>query len=380
MQVVSDAKARGVPLRISGGGTMSHYGRAINSGESLSLALLTGVTLYEPKELVLSARAGTKLKDLEALLAENNQGFAFEPPHFEKLFGHQTALETIGGIVATNRSGSRRVIAGAARDSLIGVNFVNGNSELVRTGGRVMKNVTGYDMTKLQAGAHGTLGVLIDLTFKLRPLSEVETTLVYKGLDVQAAVEAMSKALGVPQEVSSAAHCERDGVSQTLVRLEGFAASLSERVDEVAKALKAYGTPERLSGEPSKALWASVRDVADFVPQGTALWRISTVPSEAAGIVKALSTVAAAEPLLDWGGGLIWVAVPDEGDAHAARVRAAIAQNKGHATLLRASEATRLAAEPFHPLGAAENLVTQKIKAAFDPAAVLNPGFMYAGV
>ena len=380
VRIVGEARAARTPVSIVGGGSHTAYARPMQTGMSLSLEKLTGVTLYEPKELVLSARAGTPLVEIERLLAENNQTFAFEPPHFSRLFGHQTERANIGGVIATGRSGPRRVLSGAARDALIGVNFVNGKGEFIRAGGRVMKNVTGYDLTKLQTGAHGSLGILTDVTFKLIPKPEAQATLVFSGLDYERGVKAMSAGLGCSFEVSAAAMVPRDGDMLTLMRLEGFEKPLQGRVDNLVALLKEVGTPEILRQSESEALWASVRDVASYVPDEAALWRVSTVPSAAATLLKQVEPVLVAKPLIDWGGGLLWLPVMDAGDARAAQIRAALPKRAGHATLYRASAATRLAASPFHPLSVAQANLNSKIKEAFDPDRILNPNVMYEGI
>ena len=380
IRLVKSAHDDNQPLEIKGSGSLSGYGRAMQTGATLSLSNLTGVTLYEPKELVISARAGTPLLEVEALLRENRQMFAFEPPHHFALFGGASETATMGGIVATNRSGPRRVISGAARDGLIGVNFINGKGEFNRAGGRVMKNVTGYDLTKLQAGAHGSLGVLTDVTFKLVPMPETEATLLFSGLALELGIAAMSSALGSSFEASAAALLPREGGDVVALRLEGFATPLKGRIEVLAAHLSAFGAPEILHGEASAALWRDVRDVKAFVADDAALWRISTVPSAASAIIAQLEPYMVSRPLLDWGGGLIWLPVADEGGAKATQVRAAIPRGKGHATLYRASLAVRRAAGPFQPLDKAQEMVNTRVKEAFDPARIINPNVMYDGI
>jgi glycolate oxidase FAD binding subunit len=360
--IVRDAAARRSPLAIRGGGTRG-IGGAVE-GEALSTAGLAGIALYEPGALTLVAGAGTPMAEIEAALAAEGQRLPFEPWDGRALTGANGA-PTVGGMAATNASGPRRLQAGACRDSMIGVRFVDGTGAVVKNGGRVMKNVTGLDLVKLMAGSHGTLGVLTEVAFKLLPAAETTATLVIDGLDVARAVEAMTQATATPFEVSGAAHAPRglgDG-PVTLLRLEGFAGSVTHRARGLAQALARFG-PSRLVEGPGD--WAKVRDAAVFAGREGAVWRISVRPTDGAAVAAALPE---AELLLDWAGGLVWALVPEDAD-----LRGALKGLPGHATLLRASEPAKARWGVFPPEAPAVAALAAGLRARFDPAGVLNPG------
>ncbi|MCJ2014054.1 FAD-binding protein [Methylobacterium sp. J-076] len=380
---VRAAAGRAERLRIVGGGTKAGFGRPPQDEASLSARGLTGVTLYEPAEMVIGARAGTPLAEVEALLASRGQMLTFEPMDYRGLFGTQ-GEPTIGAVAAINNSGPRRINAGAARDSLIGVRFVNGKGEAIKSGGRVMKNVTGLDLVKLMAGAHGTLGLLTEVTFKVLPANERVATLVFAGLDDARAIGALAAALGSPFEPTGAAHLPAGtgaAEARTLIRIEGFSDSITYRLEELRRLLKRFGAPDTLDGEAGAALWHAVRDASPLAePRTDALWRISTAPSHGPALVAAIAAGRAARWFYDWGGGLIWLATSAEGDAGAGAIRAAVRAQGGHATLVRAPDAVRAAVPVFEPLAEPLMRVTAGIKAAHDPAGIFNAGRMYAGV
>ena len=350
------------PLRIRGGGTRD-VGRPV-AGETLDMSNLTGITRYEPGSLTLVARAGTPLAEVEAALAAERQRLPFEPGDWRGLLG--TAGEpTIGGVVAANVSGPRRVQAGACRDSLIGVRFVDGTGTVVSNGGRTMKNVTGYDLVKLMAGSWGTLGVLTEVSFKVLPLAGTEATLIVDVPGAAQAVGAMTSALTSPYDVTGAAWLPGTGA---LIRVEGFAGSVAYRSGELAKRLASFG-PVRVEtdADAHSALWTGIRDAAPFHGQHGDVWRISVRPSDAPELVARI----AGQVLLDWGGGLIWALVPEGTD-----LRADLGPLTGHATLIRASEDTRRRIAPFHPEAPPVAALTRGLRAKFDPRGILNPGMM----
>ncbi|WP_090219874.1 FAD-binding protein [Litoreibacter janthinus] len=353
-EAVASAKS---PLRIQGGGTRP-IGHA--EGEVLSTTGLSGIELYEPGALTLVAKAGTPISVIEAALAKENQRLPFEPMDHRALLG-TSGEPTIGGVVATNASGPRRIQAGACRDSLIGVRYVDGQGAIIKNGGRVMKNVTGYDLVKLLAGSYGTLGVLSEVGFKVLPGIEATATLVLHGLDVQRAVEAMSKALGSPFEISAAAQFPDEG--KTTLRLEGFEASVKYRMTQLRVLLDGFGDMEELQGEASKKLWTATRDVTHFAGAEGDIWRISVKPSDAPAVVSHLP--GGSKLSLDWGGGLVWVVAPKGAD-----IRSAISHVSGHATCLRGAAAT------FQPEPAQLAVISKGLRAQFDPRGILNAGLM----
>jgi glycolate oxidase FAD binding subunit len=381
--LLAEAAARRTPLAVAGGASKADVGRPAQTEATLSSAALTGVTLYEPAELVIAARAGTPLSELVRTLAERGQQLPFEPMDYRPLLG-STGEPTIGGVAAANISGPRRIMAGAARDSLIGVRFVNGRGEAVKSGGRVMKNVTGLDLVKLMAGSWGTLGFLTEVTFKVLPRPERVATLVFPGLDDARAVAALCAAVASPFEVTGAAHLPEnlDGAgARTLLRIEGFSFSVDYRFGELRKLLKGFGAADVIEGEMAAALWQGVRDVAPLAePRGRAVWRVSTAPTKGADVSAQISRALDARWYYDWSGGLLWIATDASGDAGAAAIRAATRAHGGHATLVRAPAEVRAVVDVFEPLSAPLMQVTAGIKTAFDPAGILNPGRMYAGV
>jgi glycolate oxidase FAD binding subunit len=380
--IVTEAAGRRTPLSLMGSGTKAAIGRPAQTEATLSSAGLTGVTLYEPAELVIAARAGTPLAEVVRTLGLRNQELPFEPIDYRGLLG-STGEPTVGSVAAANLSGPRRIMAGAARDSLIGVRFVNGRGEAVKSGGRVMKNVTGLDLVKLMAGSWGTLGFLTEVTFKVLPKAERAATLIFRGLDDARAIEALSQALGSPYEITGAAHIpsvDQAGAS-TLLRIEGFSFSVEYRLGELRRLLKRYGTPDIVERKGADALWQSVRDatlIAD--PRDRAVWRLSTAPTKAPELTAAIARSLDARWFYDWGGGLVWIATDPRGDAGAAAIRKALRTTGGHATLVRAPAEVRAAVDVFEPQPEALMRVSAGIKASFDPAGIFSPGRMYAGV
>ena len=336
--------ARG-PLSVRGGGTRGMAG----PGAVLSLAAISGVVLHEPGALTLVARAGTPLAQVEAALAAEGQRLAFEPMDHRVLLGTQ-GVPTIGGVIAANVSGPRRVSVGAARDFLLGVRFVDGTGMLVRNGGRVMKNVTGYDLTRLMAGSQGALGVLTEIALKVLPVPGASVTLVLRGLDLPQAVAAMAAALGSPFEVTGAAHDPEARL--TRLRIEGFAGSVAYRSGRLAGVLLPWGQAEAVTTD-----WATIRDVADFAGRPGDVWRVHARASDAPGLV---ARAGARAVRLDWGGGLIWLLLPEGED-----LRARLGPYAGHATLVRAGPGNPLPRRQPEPAPVAA--LTTGLRARFDP-------------
>jgi glycolate oxidase FAD binding subunit len=392
-QAIQWALAGGKALEIVGHGTKRAIGRAAQWDATLDLSGLSGVTLYEPEELVLSAKAGTPLAEIEALVAASQQQLAFEPMDYGPLLGVPAESGTIGGALAANLSGPRRIKAGAARDHFLGVSAVSGRGETFKSGGRVVKNVTGYDLCKLLAGSWGTLAAMTEVTIKTLPRAETEETVLVLNLDDGAASKAMAAAVSSYADVSAAAHLPAGvaapiaaaaSAAVTTFRLEGVAPSVVQRKSVLQALLSPFGTLGTLSEAPSRSLWRAVRDVTPFAADGPAgrrdLWRISTAPSCGAEVGRALAERADAELVYDWAGGLIWAALPPSADARAPLVRATVAAAGGHATLIRAPAAVRDAVEAFTPELPALAALTRRVRESFDPHGVLNAGRMWAGV
>jgi glycolate oxidase FAD binding subunit len=380
---VSDAYAARSPLLVQGAATKAGMLRAVQAAATLDMSGYTGVTLYAPKELVVAARAGTKLADLQAELAASGQHMIAEPPDYSALLGTQGA-QTLGGVVATNLSGPRRVTGGAVRDHVLGVRAVNGAGALIKSGGRVLKNVTGLDVCKLLAGSHGTLAVLTEITLKVLPAPEDTASLVLRGQNPQAAVAALSAALGSPYGVSGAAYLPADTAARlgetaalTAIRLEDFAASVAYRAARLQADLTAFGDVEIWAAERSQALWAAIRDAAILqIPKDWAIWRASVRPSRGPAILAAAHSENGTG-YLDWGGGLAMLAAPATEAAHAS-ITETITKAGGVWTLLRAPAAWRNAAHVVPPEAPALAAISKRVKAAFDPAGILNPGRIFA--
>jgi glycolate oxidase FAD binding subunit len=398
-QAIQWALAGGKTFEVVGRGTKRAIGRAAQWDATLDLVGLSGVTLYEPEELVLSAKAGTPLAEIEALVAASRQELAFEPMDYGPLLGGTAGAASIGGVIAANLSGPRRIKAGAARDHFLGVSAVSGRGESFKAGGRVVKNVTGYDLCKLIAGSWGTLAAMTDITIKTLPKAETESTILVLGLDDEMARQAMTAAMGSFGDVSAAAHLPASVAARiaelataqaatTAFRLEGVAPSVAQRREILETLLAPFGSRDASLGAlgevPSRALWRAVRDVMPFGAAGPAgdrdVWRISTAPTKGAGVGHALAAALDAELLYDWGGGLVWAAVPAADDASAPLVHSTVAAAGGHATLIRAPAAVRAAIDVFTPEPEALAALTKRVRTGFDPHGVLNAGRMWAGV
>lgn len=385
------AVAEGKPLEIVGRGSKRALGRPSQTDLTLDLSGLTGVTLYEPQELVLSARAGTPIAEIEKLVADNGQELAFEPMDYGPLLGTPTVGGTIGGALAANLSGSRRIKAGAARDHFLGFSAVSGRGETFKSGGRVVKNVTGYDLCKVMAGSYGTLGAMTDVTIKTLPAAETEETILLRGLDDANACRAMAEAMASSCDVSGAAYIpshlarrfELEGAqSAAAFRIEGVRPSVEHRRNMLLYMTKHHGPAETFAKVISQRFWRNVRNVTPFAADGPtkdrAIWRLSVPPARGFEIAEAIST--AAQMFYDWAGGLIWVAMIPSDDGGASILRQAVAKTGGHATLVRAPAAIRAKIDVFHPQDAGNAALSRRIKESFDPKGILNPGRMWAGV
>jgi len=389
------ALAQKKSLEIVGHGSKRALGRPAQVDATLDVAGLTGVTLYEPEELVLSARAGTPLAEIEALLAGKAQGLAFEPMDYGPLLGLPSGQATIGGVLAANLSGPRRIQAGAARDHFLGFTAVSGRGETFKSGGRVVKNVTGYDLCKLLAGSWGTLAAMTDVTIKTLPRPETEATVLVLGLDPARAADALAAAMGSSGDVSGAAHLDADlavrasddvaiGHSVTALRLEGVGPSVAHRKGALEDLLKPFGMLASLNATQSRDFWRAVRDVAPFAADGPLgerhVWRLSVAPMQGAAAARLIAQQAAdAAFVFDWAGGLVWAALAPSDDAGAAAVRGAVAATGGHATLIRAPAARRAAVGAFMPQPGGLAALHKRVKEGFDPQGVLGPGRMWAG-
>jgi len=413
------AVSAGEGFDVVAGGSKHSLGRPVDAPHRLDVSALSGVVSHEPAELILTAQPGTSREEIQALLAGHAQCLAFEPPDLTALLrtvdpaagGTTETRGTLGGIVATGFSGPRRLKAGAVRDHVLGIAGVSGRAEFFVGGGKVVKNVTGYDIPKLMTGSHGTLAVLTEITLKVVPAPEDVRTLIVHGLSARDAVIAMTSILQTAIDVSAACHVpaglatptasETD--SATAFRLEGFRPSVEFRLTRLRESVERTGTLAVLDREASVAFWRDVRDVRPFADGDDGIvWRLSVPPAQGAVVLERIErSIPAAQAFLDWGGGLIWVRLSGargaktvgaggtksetsgsaaEDPARSQLVRAALGETGGHATLMRAPVDVRAAVEVFQPQAAGLAALSKRVKAQFDPARVLNPGRMYAGV
>jgi len=354
-QIIADAAAKGERLELRGGGTKAHFG-APREAAIVSLQQLSGVVDYDPAELVLTVRPGTKLADVEALVAAEGQMLAFEP------WGDEGA--TIGGIVAAGVAGSRRITAGSARDHLLGFTAVSGRGETFLAGAKVVKNVTGYDLPKLMAGSWGRLGAITELTLKVLPRPRVTVTMMAKGLSPRAAHAAMACALGSNAEISAAAHLES---GETLLRVAGFAPSVEARCAALPALMEQHCPLQRLPEDEAAPLWR-IAMTGNHLP-GAVRWRVHLSPRHGPELVERLKP-SGARWAMDWGGGLIWIATDDPGVG----VREQAALLGGEAALIFADAAIRARVPVLHPRAAGLAALEQRVRRAFDPKGVFATG------
>ncbi|HJS85256.1 MAG TPA: glycolate oxidase subunit GlcE [Acetobacteraceae bacterium] len=394
-EVVAWATAEEQPIEIIGGGSKRSIGRPMQVEHVLDVSALSGIREYEAAELVLTAAAATPIAEIEAALDSQRQVMNFEPADWRGLLGTEASQPTIGGVLSCNLSGPRRIRAGAARDFFLGFHGVNGRGEQYKAGGKVVKNVTGYDLCKLVAGAYGTLGVLTEVTVRVGPKPETGRTILVLGLDDASAIRALTVALNGPHEVSGAAHVPGDvarrsavsaiagaGRAVTALRIEGPEPSVAFRGQVLIEVMNPFGPTGTLDAGDTAAFWRELRDATSLAePRERAVWRISVTPSSGPAVAAAIAARAEAEFYFDWGGGLIWAAVGGQSDGGAEIVRAAVAAHGGgHGTLLRADKGIRAAVNVFQPLPEPLAALTARVKTSFDPHRVLNPGRMYAGI
>lgn len=393
-QAVRAAIAGEQPLEIVGHGSKRLVGQPLATNALLDLSALNAVTAYEPNELIITVQAGAPMADVLSLIDSKNQQFAFEPMNTSHLLG-TPEIGTVGGMIGAGLAGPRRIKAGAARDHLLGAHAVSGFGDSFKAGGRVVKNVTGYDLCKLLAGSWGTLAVMTEVTLKVMPRAESERTLVLRGLDDIAANRAMTAALGSPFDVSGAAHLPGSALrgtsgplgqiggadeAVTLLRLEGITVSAAHRAVSLTGLLAPFGMTDLLEDGLSASVWSAVRDVTPFAADGPRalwpVWRIVCPPASGGALGQALARGSQGEVIYDWGGGLIWAAVPPSIDAQAAWLRGRVDAVGGHATLIRASEATRRMVDVFHPQDKGLAALGERVRRSFDPNGLFNRGRM----
>ncbi len=381
---VAEAAAKRMPLSIRGLGTKAELGRPVKNPGLLDFSRLNGISFYEPEELVLSALAGTPIEAIETLLAQSGQELAFEPMSVAALYG--TGHGTIGGCVMANLSGPRRIKAGAVRDFVLGVKAVSGRGEAFKAGGRVVKNVTGYDLSRALCGSFGTLAVATEITLKVLPRGETSATLILLGLDPEAAIKVLCAAMGAPADVLGAAHLPPFAAASqgfdkaiTALRVEGFAPSVEGRLALLETLLKGFAPLARLDAPATEKLWRAIRDVAPLAEsRERIIWRVSVAPTAGPKVAAAVGRAHHAEALFDWSGGLVWLGIDPCSDGAVAIIREAVSQNGGgHATLIRGPAELRTILPVFEPQPEGLASLSRRLKEAFDPYAILEPRRMW---
>ena len=383
---IADAVANQQHLSVQSMATKSALGRDVSYDSYLDVSAFTGIKDYQPDELILTVRAGTPMHEVEAVLASANQMLAFEAPDLHKLLGAQSA-GTIGGVLATNASGPRRLTAGAARDYLLGFDAISGRGERFKSGGKVMKNVTGYDLSKLICGSYGTLAVFDEVTFKTLPRPETNISLLFGCEDMTAAVAKIASVFASPHEPNAAAilpgsmaasaGIDVPGAMVVIIRLEGIDVSVTDRALHL---LAADPSGAEIDENSSSALWQRIRDVELLVNQPGDVWKLSCAPAAAPNIIAAVQNQFDITFFADWAGGLLWLAGPS-GASFGTALRTALANNgSGYAQLVRDQADTKTVITPFQPLSSAHYALHKRVKAAFDPLSVLNLGRMHDGI
>lgn len=386
-EFITWAATEEMPLSIVGRNTKSAIGYSVRSGHTLDMSNISGITLYEPEELIIQAKAGTPIAEIESTLAEKNQILAFEPPDFGPLLDTAQGDGSIGGALACNLSGPRRFKVGAARDHFLGTLAYSGRGELFKAGGRVVKNVTGYDLCKVIAGSYGTLAVMTDVTVKVLPAPEIIRTVLISSFDDEG-LNIMTQGILSALEISGAAHIPetlassssidyvaRSNGALTALRIEGPSQSVTDRCATLRKLFATYGETEELHTHNSKKFWNEIGSVHPFVGQPRVVWRISVPPQSGTQAGTLIHKEANLTCYYDWGGGLLWAAGQPNGDGGAAAIRNAVARaGGGHATLIKAPESLRSKVAIFQPQEPAVGALQARIKTAFDPKNILNRG------
>jgi len=389
--LVQASLASNSSLLVKGTGSKDGWGHPDGNGQIVQISGISGISLYEPEELVMTAAAGTPIGHIKQTLDGNRQQLAFEPPDIARIYGAAKGTGTLGGVLACNLAGPRRIQAGAARDHFLGFEAVSGRGEIFKSGGRVVKNVTGFDLSKLLAGSYGTLAIMTSITIKVLPKPEKTRSILVYGLSHQDAIAAMTNTLHSPHEVNAAAHLPDNlsgksavdyvnspGKSVTVVRVQGPAPSVEARCVALRKLMSRFGDVEELHVQNSNTLWSEIADVADLINDPKKfLWRLSVPPTAGANTANAIKGLSDAEIYFDWGGGLIWVGLSPGNGVLAEEIRSLLVDSGGHATLMRAPDEIRRITPVFQPQTPEVAALTAKLKENFDPQGIINPGRMY---
>lgn len=389
--ILADATSGGTPVEIVGGNTKAKFGRPRQAAAMISTHVLRGIRAFNPAERIITVQGGCLMSDIEREILGKGQMLGFEPVDVAGIYGEEPGHATIGGVVASNLSGSRRISAGGIGTSILGMKAVAGTGEVIQFGGSGRRGTDGLNLKQVIAGSWGTLAAVVEVSLRLQPLPERTSTVVILGLSEEIAVEAMSSALACPYGVTGTVHLEpkiaarlwfdnlRDQQqSVTAIRLENTAASFGGRLDRLRDDMQVYGELHVLDDDSSQSLWHELRLLSVLPHSNRPLWRISTLPSKAFEVVSGIRRYIKADAFYDWSGGLIWLEVPQSADAGATEIRRVIASTGGHATLVRAADDVKVSIDVFEPMHAGVELMSKRLKQVFDPSGILNRGRMFA--
>jgi glycolate oxidase FAD binding subunit len=377
VDAVRSAAEKNSSFEIVSGGTKREYGRPVAADAILDVSALSGIVKYEPEELVLTVRVGSPIAEIKAILAEKKQMLGFEPADWGPLFGAPAGRATLGGVVATNACGSRRIKAGAVRDHIIGCRFVNGKGEIIKAGGHVIKNVTGFDLPKLMCGAFGTLGVLTEITVRVSPRPE-NVAVLAMSCEAEMGFRLLREAAKLPLDLSGLAYVPSDRLGKSYIRVEGTQAAVEQKLAELQRRF-AGQSPKPLEDAAAQECFREIGEGTLFLEGETDLWRVCVPASSAHDALLAARTEKTGPWCADWAGGVLWLGLPADEET-ATRLRGITARFGGHATLMRASREARAQLSVFEPEMPARAAITRSVKAAFDPGRVLNPGHMFEGL
>jgi len=387
------------PIEVLGSGSKRQIGKQLQCTKTISLSKLDGIIEYLPEELYIKIKAGTNIEKIESELKKNKQELAFEPIDFGYLFLGKSNYGTAGGQVACNISGPRRFKSGSIRDHILGFRAVNGRGEIIKSGGTVVKNVTGYDLSKLICGSYGTLVALTEITFKVLPLAEESKTLVIHDLTIDSSPHYLEKAISSSNEVSGASFLPIDPIckncemnientfklndleykgSLTAIRVEGSKQSINERVENLKKELNILNFKVSiLETFQSEILWRKIKNLEFFSKTKNNIFRISIPPSECAKLIYELPNMF--KYFLDWGGALIWMEACKLSEKKFESIRTKVVKHNGYISMIKNSNQLPFVEDVF-TINSARFNISQNIKKSFDPKGILNPGKMYTGI
>ena len=392
VEIVKNCYKKNIPLEISGLQSKNKIGRNFQSEKTLDLSNYKGIIDYKPEELYIKVKAGTSIKQIEDELKKNNQQLAFEPNDFGYLFKGESNSGSIGGVVACNFAGPRRFKVGSVRDHLLGFQGVNGKGETIKSGGTVVKNVTGYDLCKILSGSFGTLTILTEISIKVLPKPETSKTLIIKNPHIKKALGYLGLSLSSSTDPSGGAFypdyfgksfilndLTHDG-GLTGIRIEGPTNSVDQRIDRLSKELTLLNDEfSILDPVQSEIFWTKTKNLEVFKNSKSNLIRIVVPISETLQVIQKLKKKDDTNYFLDWGGSLIWMAFEQINSKIIEEIKEITKYHKGYYTLIKLEEDLKASADIF-TIDPIKYKISEKIKKSFDPRRIFNPGKMYTGI